>query len=548
MPLRRHLARSFSRRVEDLEPRRLLAAHVVGDATVYATIQAAVDAASPGSVINVDAGVYPELVTVNKPLTLHGAEAGVDARDDNRGDPAEESIVRGENFGGGIRTSAFHITADGVTLDGFTVQDNTSSGTFGAGIVIGELVSGSSIVNNIIQNNVSGLFLANSSNSLQTVIRHNVFANNNNPGNNSGRGIYTDGGVSGGLLTNVLIDANTFIGNTGGPAASPDFQAAIGLEAQSAGKQFNITITNNEMRDNGKGVLAFNVVGLDIEHNFISGSTDLGSAALRFEGGNSNVTIERNTIIGNHGAAVRISNRFTGPDTDFTINQNNFVHNDEGGLTIESGGFAGHLDATDNYWGSSFGPGGDGPGFGDAITANDADVDFDPWAVAPVDDAPSLGQAPRTAGEDIADDLQDALDSSSGGDKDVRKKLGEIIDKLNSSLDGSLWDDNSHLLTKKGDKFFDAEKDAAHKLMDLIKNKKNFLSTRALGGILTRLTDVSRDVVDIALDDASGGDSKKLRDAQKELDKAEDELDRGHFDAAIDHLKNAWKKALEANK
>jgi polygalacturonase len=81
---------------------------------------------------------------------------------------------------------------------------------------------------------VSGLYLANSSDTLQTSIRHNLFQNNNNPGNNSGRGIYTDGGVSGGLLTNVVIDDNTFINNTGGPGASPDFQAAIGLEAQTA--------------------------------------------------------------------------------------------------------------------------------------------------------------------------------------------------------------------------------------------------------------------------------------------------------------------------
>ena len=56
MPLRRHFAHSFSHRVEDLEARRLLAAHIAGDSTVYATIQDAVNAASPGAVINVDAG------------------------------------------------------------------------------------------------------------------------------------------------------------------------------------------------------------------------------------------------------------------------------------------------------------------------------------------------------------------------------------------------------------------------------------------------------------------------------------------------------------
>ena len=52
-----------------LEPRQMMAAHIVGSSTVYQTIQAAVDAAMPGATINVDAGTYSELVTITKPLT-----------------------------------------------------------------------------------------------------------------------------------------------------------------------------------------------------------------------------------------------------------------------------------------------------------------------------------------------------------------------------------------------------------------------------------------------------------------------------------------------
>jgi hypothetical protein len=156
------------------------------------------------------------------------------------------------------------------------------------------------------------------------------------------------------------------------------------------------------------------------------------------------------------------------------------------------------------------------------------------------------GNRPRSQNNDIVEDLENALDTGAG-DKDTRKKLNEIIDKLDDSLDGSLWADNSHL-AKKGDKYFDKQQDAAKKLMDLLKAKRQFFSKRALTGILTRLNSATEDIIDEALDDASGGDSKKLRDAQKELDKAEDELEKGHFDASIAHLKNAWKKALEANK
>src|SRR5262249_39328313 len=65
-------------RLERLESRRMLAAHVVGDPTVYATIQAAVNAAVAGGTVTVDAGTYPEQVVVDKRLTIKGAQAGVD--------------------------------------------------------------------------------------------------------------------------------------------------------------------------------------------------------------------------------------------------------------------------------------------------------------------------------------------------------------------------------------------------------------------------------------------------------------------------------------
>src|SRR5690349_21176186 len=110
---------------ELLEDRRHFAAHVGGDPTVYATIQAAVNAAAPGATISVDAGTYSELVTVSKAVTIRGAQAGVDARFNVRGNAASETILNGQTTSDG-RTSAFLITASGVTIDGFTVQGTTS--------------------------------------------------------------------------------------------------------------------------------------------------------------------------------------------------------------------------------------------------------------------------------------------------------------------------------------------------------------------------------------------------------------------------------------
>src|SRR6185369_11723606 len=46
----------------------------------YSTINAAIAAANPGDTINVSDGTYPELVTVNKDVTLQGNQFGADAR------------------------------------------------------------------------------------------------------------------------------------------------------------------------------------------------------------------------------------------------------------------------------------------------------------------------------------------------------------------------------------------------------------------------------------------------------------------------------------
>src|SRR4051794_29860437 len=166
---------------ESLEVRQLMA---VG------SLQVAIDSAAPGSTITVGAGEVQELVTVNKPLIIQGARHGMDARNKLRG--TGETVIRGGDVSDGTRSTSFLITASGVTIDGFTIQDDSSSNLHGAGIVIAPGVHGTHIVNNIIQSNVAGLYLANNSNTDPAVIQHNVFRNNNNKGENSGRGIYTD--------------------------------------------------------------------------------------------------------------------------------------------------------------------------------------------------------------------------------------------------------------------------------------------------------------------------------------------------------------------
>jgi len=180
-----------------------------------------------------------------------------------------------------------------------------------------------------------------------------------------------------------VIDSNNFVGNVGDGTAAPNAEAAVGLEAQSAGKQSNISITDNVMNGNGKGVLAYNVTNLSISGNTITNSTDALSAAIRFEGNVINSQIQNNVIKDNRGAGIQMSARFVGPNSSILIRGNSLVHNAKGGLVIEPGGYTGTLDARSNYWGSYSGPGGDAGGNGDTIVGNGTTIFFTPWRSFP---------------------------------------------------------------------------------------------------------------------------------------------------------------------
>jgi len=391
-----------------------MAAHINGDPTVYATIQAAVDAAAPGAVINVDAGSYSEQISINKSLTLRGAQAGVDARSNLRASGTNESVITGIDLGGGKISNALYIAANDVTIDGFTVQGNTSSDVMrGAGIVIAPHMSGAHILDNIIQNNVAGLFLANSSASDAAIIQHNVFRSNNNDGPNGGRGIYTDGGISGGTLTNVVIDANAFFNNSGG-SGTTGLEAAIALESQTLNSQTNLQITNNVFDSNGKALLAYAASGLLIQGNVVSNSLDYFSAALRFEGGVSNVSILNNTLYNNPGPAIRIDEKAViASNANFTIKNNNIYGNDfhfgtKTAIIVDPNDYASAtLDARGNWWGDPSGPSNDGDGTGDGIAADGNPVNFSTSAFAPIgsDSTPFFGLPQSLDGTIQVEDL-----------------------------------------------------------------------------------------------------------------------------------------------
>jgi hypothetical protein len=79
----------------------------------YATIQAAIDAASAGNVIEVCAGTYTEAVTVNTSLTINGPNATIDP---NIGSRVPEAVIVGN----------VKITAPTIIFQGFTINQGSN--------------------------------------------------------------------------------------------------------------------------------------------------------------------------------------------------------------------------------------------------------------------------------------------------------------------------------------------------------------------------------------------------------------------------------------
>ena len=66
----------------------------------------------------------------------------------------------------------------------------------------------------------------------------------------------------------------------------------------TAGKQFDVTITNNIMTGNGKGLLVHDASNVTFSRNLVTGSTDANSAAVRVEGDVSGLTVTNNVVLG----------------------------------------------------------------------------------------------------------------------------------------------------------------------------------------------------------------------------------------------------------
>jgi len=322
-------------------------ASVVCNATVEdgESIQDAIDAADPGDTICVETGTYPGNLTVAKQdLTLLGPNHGIPG--DDAASRGAEAVIEGKF----VRMQS---PADGFVLDGFRIETD-------------------------------------------------------------GRAVYADNIAT--IRNNVLL---------GKQPATETFQSGV-----FSGTTRSLVVEDNLIEGFDRGVTLDGGPGSiasTFERNLITGvSTGISTFASLFLG--TGHVIRDNVIDGNSGTGIRLAGRAvtsTVEGTTFTIEGNEITNNSSGivagvGTThsaaelvatgniivgnssvgVANVGPGDAFNATCNWWGAVDGPGGDGPGNGDAVSG---EVEFTPWSVTPDAEEPCDGGLAPTDPQTIQD-------------------------------------------------------------------------------------------------------------------------------------------------
>jgi len=272
----------------------------------FTRIQDAVEAADPGDTIEVASGTYYEHLTIDKGLSLVGADRST-------------TIIDGSNSG-----TVVYISADDVYVSGFTIRYSGLYFDYN-GI---RLDSSSNIVisGNVITNNTWGIWLEQASNN---AISKNIMANS------SESGIYL------GASNNNVVNSNTITNNTYG----------MWLERSSA---------NNAIRDN---IVTWNWMGISLAKTSDSNSVYENTITKNDEGihlfSDFN-SIYENTIVNNWRGIYSLKSK------ENIIYRNNFINNN---VQVNIGDSVGVWDngAEGNYWSDYDGQDLNGDGIGDTL-------------------------------------------------------------------------------------------------------------------------------------------------------------------------------------
>lgn len=124
-------------------------------------------------------------------------------------------------------------------------------------------------------------------------------------------------------------------------------------------------------------------------------------------------------------------------------------------------------------------------------------------------------------------------------DRHGRRELGEAIEELTESVNPGLWSDPAHPQTRNGERVFEEEEEAVHKMLELIRERHSTVPDAVLRDFVSRLKQADRVIALVAISDAVGrnGDPNKIAEANRELGKGDSER---NAEEAIEHYEKAW--------
>ncbi|TKR25318.1 CARDB domain-containing protein [Natronomonas salsuginis] len=336
-----------------------------GSQKVFAGLGAAVDDAVQDATVTTSTGSFEGGVTVDTDLTIKGPNAGVAGPERVTSDLSDEAVIQSPDSDAIRVSNNPDITIDGLAFDGNQRFLSVDDGW-------GDITIRNSVFTNA-QSKTGGHFWFTGDAGMLTFERN--YIGNNAPSN--------------GLRVRV---------DSGGPA--------------------NVDISDNHWENNNAWAMNLNQVEGVIEDNVFENTQDTeklsfpnGQGGVLLADANNDLAVTDNefesltasglNLYGNFDgelevttndfestsnvAAIQISDRqlpeggFPADPENIVIVDNNFENNEQ----AISNQVDKTLVATENYWGADTGPGGEGPGDGDAVSEN---VQFEPFLDAPFDE------------------------------------------------------------------------------------------------------------------------------------------------------------------